>query len=142
VVVDESVLALTDYKLADPLDTFYFQRGDDVRNHHLREHVQLANADALISQIGKAQGGGGGGDRRAYRASAGRTREMAGEPLPSATPAPEAAIAIDGQLEEVAMVARASRDKKADEPIRARIDFNALAFFAASLPTDADGRAS
>src|SRR5262249_51180016 len=50
VVVDESVLALTGYKLADPLYTFYFQRGDDVRNHHLRERVQLAKPDALISQ--------------------------------------------------------------------------------------------
>src|SRR5262249_56029758 len=28
-----------------------------------------------------------------------------------------------------------------DTPIQTRIDFNALAFFAASLPTDANGRA-
>src|SRR5262249_27717895 len=60
VVVDESVLALTGYKLADPLNTFYFQRGDDVGNHHLRERVKLAKAGVLISQTGQAQGGGGG----------------------------------------------------------------------------------
>src|SRR5262249_9776006 len=61
VVVDESVLALTGYKFADPLDTFYFQRGDDVRNHHLREHVQLAKADGLISQVMQESRGAGGG---------------------------------------------------------------------------------
>jgi uncharacterized protein YfaS (alpha-2-macroglobulin family) len=32
--------------------------------------------------------------------------------------------------------------ESADTPIQTRIDFNALAFFAASLPTDANGRAS
>ncbi len=57
VVVDESVLALTGYKLADPLNTFYFQRASDVSNHHLRERVQLARTDALISQIRQGQQG-------------------------------------------------------------------------------------
>src|SRR5262245_57088584 len=79
VVVDESVLALTGYKLADPLDTFYFQRGDDVRNHHLRERVQLAKADGLISQVVRGVPGGAVGGVV--------TRQVAGLPLPP-PPAP------------------------------------------------------
>jgi uncharacterized protein YfaS (alpha-2-macroglobulin family) len=129
VVVDESVLALAGYKLADPIDTFYFQRGDDVRNHHLRERVQLARPDALISQIGQAQ-------VVAYdRAGA----VAAAPPPPSAAPEPlmrkaRASAESLGRAEE--------REQAVDESIRARIDFNALAFYAASLPTDANGRAS
>jgi hypothetical protein len=144
VVVDESVLALTGYKLADPLDTFYFQRGADVRNHHLREHVQLAKADGLISQTGQAQGGGGA-DRLA-QAPGERMRATTGAyPKPAPMAAPMAEMAVDAK--EVATLPTVGRafadgDQTADESIRARIDFNALAFFAASLPTDANGRAS
>ncbi|MGH9832733.1 MAG: alpha-2-macroglobulin family protein [Blastocatellia bacterium] len=135
VVVDESVLALTGYQLADPLYTFYFSRGDDVRNHHLRERVQLAKADALISQMGQ-QGQQG-------------RREMAlsgaamAPPAPMPTPASGAIRAKRAEAREM-MVAAQSADsaQPAEESIRARIDFNALAFFAASLPTDANGRAS
>src|SRR5262245_7644681 len=148
VVVDESVLALTGYKLADPLDTFYFQRGNDVRSHHLREMVKLANADVLISETAPASGGGG--DRQAYKAAEGRLRGIAGAypPAPSATPAPEAKKALRRSgPEDVFGAAEANapfedRQQVGEESIRARIDFNALAFFAASLPTDADGRAS
>src|SRR5262249_47297711 len=51
VVVDEAVLALSNYRLADPLHSFYSPRGDDVSNHHLREKVLLAKSDALISHL-------------------------------------------------------------------------------------------
>ena len=37
VVVDEAVLALTNYKLDDPVSTFYPERRDEVENVHLRE---------------------------------------------------------------------------------------------------------
>jgi hypothetical protein len=133
VVVDESVLALTGYKLADPLDTFYFQRGDDVRNHHLREQVQLAKADALISQMGKGVGGGVVDGDSAMATQA---------PAPSAAPEPLArkAKAEFGKADSITRTEE--REQTVDESIRARIDFNALAFFAASLPTDANGRAS
>src|SRR5262249_12897623 len=59
VVVDESVLALSGYKLADPLNTFYFQGADDVRNRHLGERVQRAKGVALISQLIRGVGGRG-----------------------------------------------------------------------------------
>ncbi|HMB29084.1 MAG TPA: alpha-2-macroglobulin family protein, partial [Blastocatellia bacterium] len=140
VVVDESVLALTGYKFADPLDTFYFQRGDDVRNHHLRERVQLAKTDALISQLGRGSAG---------KVAGGVMAMDAAPPAPSATREPEAKRkelsrsgpeAVFGVAEANAQLAE--HDQVVEESIRARIDFNALAFFAASLPTDAGGRAS
>jgi hypothetical protein len=128
-VVDESVLALSGYQLADPLNTFYFTRGDDVRNHHLRERVQLAKADALISQMGQ-QGQQG-------------RREMAlsgvamAPPPPMATPAAEARMAVKSET-----AVAADSGQTAEGQIATRINFDALAFFAASLPTDANGRAS
>jgi alpha-2-macroglobulin len=139
VVVDESVLALTGYKLADPLDTFYFQRGNDVRNHHLRERVQLAKTDALISQIGRGASGNAGGG--AYVAMAPAADAAIPPPPPSAAPKPEA-MKRSARAEAEFSDKAADREQTVDESIRARIDFNALAFFAASLPTDANGRVS
>jgi alpha-2-macroglobulin len=135
VVVDESVLALTGYKLADPLDTFYFQRGDDVRNHHLRERVQLAKADVLISQFGRGAAGAVGG---------GIAMAAAPPPAPTATPAADKnrALSAFGPEDVFRREENEQRKQAGEESIRARIDFNALAFFAASLPTDANGRAS
>lgn len=51
------------------------------------------------------------------------------QPAPMATPAAK-------------MARTAEREQTVAEPIRARIDFNALATFAPALPTDANGRAS
>ena len=45
VVVDEAVLALTGYRLPDPLDVFYARRAADVSDYRLRSHVQLAAPD-------------------------------------------------------------------------------------------------
>jgi len=145
VVVDESVLALTGYQLADPLDTFYYQRGNDVRNHHSRERVQLANTDALISQMGQRQAETRpGAVKPAARASAGRMEgDYPPPPAPAAEPMADAAVSLKksegflaGEFEDKA------KSAGEDTPIQTRIDFNALAFFAASLPTDANGRAS
>ncbi|HZB44988.1 MAG TPA: MG2 domain-containing protein, partial [Pyrinomonadaceae bacterium] len=60
VVVDESVLALTGYKLDDPLAVFYAQRGADVADYHLRKDVQLADPGQLQVVEGRAGGAGGG----------------------------------------------------------------------------------
>src|SRR2546423_6813178 len=66
VVVDESVLALSNYKLEDPVAVFYAQRGADVSDYHLRKDVQLVNPDNI--KMGGGVGGGGGGGRAAARA--------------------------------------------------------------------------
>ncbi len=121
VVVDEAVLALSNYQLADPLNSFYYQRGPDVADFHLRKKVELSDPAMLISQM--KQGGGGGVAGAALKSVA---LEMAAPAAPRA---------------RMAMAADASAGEP-DTPIRARLDFNALAFFAGSLPTDEQGRAT
>ena len=48
VVVDEAVLALTGYRLPDPMATFYAPREAGVLDHHLRASVLLARPDSRI----------------------------------------------------------------------------------------------
>src|SRR5262249_4502546 len=110
VVVDESVLALSGYSLADHLHTSYFQRGHDGRNHHLRERVQLAKADALISQL--IPGGGGRGAM---------SRDAA-TPIPMNSPAPPAlarrSVAGEQAKEANSQMAQfADRSGSADQPV-------------------------
>jgi uncharacterized protein YfaS (alpha-2-macroglobulin family) len=127
VVVDESVLALSGYKLADPLNTFYFDRGDQVRNHHLRERVQLAKPGDLTSES----------DRKTVKFSSNEgvdqlARSTMLAPRPMATPAMS--------VRDIGGIAEKPESDHA--PIQTRMDFNALAVFAASVQTDANGRAT
>ena len=110
-VVDEAVLALTGYRLPDPISAFYSQRGGGVRDHHLRSHMLLASPDLLLEEFE---------DTGAQFLSA----------APAGTPTPVPAMAPPG----------AAKAAQAD-PIRVRVDFNALAVFAAAVPTDAEGGA-
>jgi uncharacterized protein YfaS (alpha-2-macroglobulin family) len=127
VVVDEAVLALTGYRIGDPISTFYTQRSGDASDHHSRESVLLAAPEdlAALLQRGSSSGGGMG------RSDASVARMV----MPAAPPkfAPEY-----GRNAFALQV-------KADAPeaqIRMRENFNALATFAPAVPTDADGRAS
>ena len=121
VVVDEAVLALTGYERPDPLAIFYARRDEGVSDYRLRRDVLLASPEDLARRMVGGAGGGG-------------LTEMAmvaAEPqgMPAAAPATRA------------LAKMAADEAKAPEPIRARTDFTALALFAATVPTDADGRA-
>ncbi|MCM3869438.1 MAG: Ig-like domain-containing protein, partial [Pyrinomonadaceae bacterium] len=142
VVVDESVLALTDYKLDDPISVFYPQRSAEVSDYHSRANVLLNNRDKtsdereqFITMYWRAreagEGGGMGpgrggllGVRGLYRSVSEMPPLRRGmitivtRPSPSGTPPPEG-----------------------ETPIRLRENFNALAAFAPSVRTDANGRA-
>jgi alpha-2-macroglobulin len=118
VVVDEAVLALTNYKLKDPLETFYLKRDEGVSNYHAREDVLLAKPEDVKKKA---------------------------HPVPSATPAKPVSVSVVGGLfygRAMGYGGGAAGGTGMSEPIRARIDFDPLATFAASLPTDADGVAS
>ncbi len=131
VVVDEAVLALSNYQLADPLNTFYSQRGADVNNYHLRQNVVLTKPTDLISQANQQ-----GQQSVSFKASG---NIAPGKPVPMAAMAGESKQKMDA----VDMVTRtADREQQVAQPIRTRIDFNALATFAPALPTDTNGRAS
>lgn len=56
VAVDESVLALTNYKISNPLDSFYPEISKGVGDYHSRENVLLANPEDL--QVGFGRGNG------------------------------------------------------------------------------------
>ncbi len=121
VVVDEAVLALTGYRLPDPLDVFYARRDAGVSDHRLRSHVQLGAPDPAQPDLRMAA-------QDSLQAGAVERRALMESALPAAAaPAP--------------MARKAVADEPA-APIRARSDFAALALFAARVPLDPDGRAS
>jgi uncharacterized protein YfaS (alpha-2-macroglobulin family) len=134
VVVDESVLALTGYKLADPLSAFYPAREEATDDYHLREHVELASADALARARydgGGGPGGGGGGSSGSVNYSR----------APSVRAAMELSVSAPYVTTEMLNAGTDVSDGAAGPPLILRRNFNALAVFAASLPTDAGGRA-
>jgi len=129
VVADEAVLALTGYDVADPLETFYANRGPEMDDFHLREFVQLASSIDLSDEASRPRGG-------LRTKSTGLDMEDAmGLPPPSpsmmmmAEAMPEAANFGGGGGAEPGPA------------IRMRTDFNPLALFKAALPTDQNGRA-
>ena len=114
IVVDEAVLALTGYQLADPLAVFYTRRDGGVSDYHLREQILLVDPAKLAQQ------------------------QTSGQAMYAmAAPAPTMAPKADGRgggAEEAAGQTGAA--------IRLRTNLDPLATFAPELPTDADGRAA
>jgi uncharacterized protein YfaS (alpha-2-macroglobulin family) len=115
VVVDEAILSLGGYKLADPMDLFYQLREAGVRAYHLRPTLRLDNgADAAMDK---------GLELAVMADAAPMMRSMAPPPPP---PAPMA-VPQDGGGESGAIAIRS--------------DFNPLAAFVPSLRTDVNGKA-
>lgn len=137
VVVDESVLALTDHKLEDPLAVFYTLRNPDTTDFHLRKDLLLtpspAEKEQFIQAFWRAEGAGGSGGGLAASGSYSILGRIA-------FPTPPPNMPTAGAF---AIVTR-SGDSVSPEPkpIRLRENFNALAVFAPSVPTDANGRAT
>ncbi|HJU54031.1 MAG TPA: alpha-2-macroglobulin family protein, partial [Pyrinomonadaceae bacterium] len=135
VVVDEAVLALADYKLSDPLDQFYPLREENVEDRHLRQQLKLASPEEVA-------------DAALVVGERGRqtmhTRIME---LPR-TDSPFERLTLLAGLSTVEVTASAAAVEvvtkpwaEEESPIKLRKNFNALAVFAASVPTDASGRA-
>jgi uncharacterized protein YfaS (alpha-2-macroglobulin family) len=122
VVVDEAILALTGYRIPDPLGVFYRHRGPDVEEAHLRASVVLAQPDTgeLANKAAEVQ------------RTLGMSRHAAGAAPPMPMPAP--AMAPGAKY-------RGKDGGEAAPPIRTRTDFRPLALFAASVTTDEHGRA-
>jgi uncharacterized protein YfaS (alpha-2-macroglobulin family) len=127
IVVDESVLALANYELRDPLSVFYEDRDGGVGDFHLRERLKLASAQEV--------------ENRSY--STNITQESISElPINGRqfsqlyTIAPGTVNTSDGAYGNISFHGRNS-----ELQVSLRSNFNALAIFAASVPTDARGRA-
>ncbi len=121
VVVDEAILALTGYQLADPVAAFYQTRGADVSSQYGRASIVLASPEALAAE-GAAQA------RGALEVAA--TMVVEEVMLEAEAPAPA----------EPAMGEGADTGAEG-QPIRVRADFNPLATFAPEVRTDANGQA-
>jgi len=121
VVVDEAILALTDYRLADPVAAFYQTRAADVGSTHGRASIVLASPEALAAEDRAL-----GVDEEVIVEEVELEGEwMAATEAPASAPAPEEAA-----------------DKGPEgQPIRVRVDFDPLATFAPEVRTDGDGRA-
>lgn len=156
VAVDEAVLALTGYRLPDPLDAFYAARGSGVADHHLRQHLALARPEAAVAgpmgglgASGYGRGGGGFGAAAEGAATMSKDAEYSREmravadapappPAASATQAARKKNTAAEPMEEM----DASPDVAANGPaIQVRSNFSALALWAPSVTTDGSGQA-
>jgi len=130
VVVDEAVLALTNYQLADPIGIFYSQRGGDVSSYYGRNSIILANPADLANQVANVAEQGMMFSARSADMAAGAAAPMAAAPM-----ATEAAA-------EMAMAPGADAEAAQGAAITIRSNFNPLALFAPSVRTDAEGKAT
>ncbi|MFL6278036.1 MAG: alpha-2-macroglobulin family protein [Blastocatellia bacterium] len=130
VVVDEAILGLTGYRIGDPLSTFYAQRGTDTSDYELRREVLLGNPDDLIAQVKNLPINGRALDQMQAIGGLAQSKNA----MPAAAPMAMRAAKAEGFAHTF--------QAKEQEPIRTRENFDALATFAAAVPTDSDGRAS
>jgi len=135
VVVDEAILSLTGYRIDDPLNTFYSERSGDATDYHLRANVLLGNPEDVAKLMQQGEGGAGGG-----RGVAGLAMQAGAMAPPS--PTPSAKRKAGRADSDNIMLDSVEKEEAGNEAIRLRENFNALAVFAPSVPTDANGRAS
>ncbi len=140
VVVDESVLALSGYRIGSPLDLFYSQRGAGVTDYHSRKDILLGNEKDIKPQNAQNQaefGLVGGADMNTVSSN-----KSASMPKPMASPVMRAmknkAISDDKDEEK----REEDSPTNPDTPINLRSNFNALAIFAPSVKTDSNGKAT
>ncbi len=116
VVVDEAILALSNYQLADPVEVFYAHRPADVMSAYGRASIVLVDPQALVGDM--------------------RNLVQMGEVV-------EEEVAMEAPAAMPTMTASADMAKAGavTEPIRMRADFNPLATFAPQVRTDANGEA-
>ena len=126
VAVDESVLALTNYKITNPLDDFYTEFEDETKDYYSRENVLLARPDdgAVGFGFGNGSGSGNGMGNGGGGGGGGRTIYDDSEILK-----------IDDESPKI------PETESNDSLIKIRKNFDALAIFAPSVKTDANGKA-
>ena len=128
VVVDDAVLALTNYQLADPIRTFYFTRSGDLSSTYGRSSIILVNpltlAGNMRDEVMANQGLGGGVDTEG---------EVMEEAMIAEAPAMEMDMAKESFADE-----STSGEEGA---IMVRSNFDPLALFSPDVRTDANGKA-
>ncbi len=134
VVADEAILALSDYKLADPLALFYAARSEDVRTLSLRTDVLLADPSKLSAPGGLRSGRAATIQADDVMIQGAYGGAPGAPPLPMSAPAPMASAAAPP-----ALAAREEASPQPTTPISVRQDFNPIAAFVPRVVTDARG---
>lgn len=119
IVVDEAVLALTNYQLSDPLAVFYSERSAGYGSYYSRSSIVLANPEDLLQEAD----------------------EM---PLPTLTAEKGMALEEAEEMLESPAADAGGRGGGGGSPadaITIRRDFNPLATFAPQVQTDREGKA-
>jgi uncharacterized protein YfaS (alpha-2-macroglobulin family) len=128
VVVDEAVLALSSYTLADPINIFYYTRSSDVSSLYGRSSIILVDPLSLSGEMRQevmaTQAVGMGGGNEVVE------EEVAMEEAPA--PMMESDMAKDAMGEDSSAESGA---------IALRTNFDPLALFSPDTRTDAEGRA-
>jgi alpha-2-macroglobulin len=119
VVVDEAVLSLTGYELADPLDVFYTDVWSNLMSTYVRRSIVLARADLVEGEIG-----------------AGR---LATPTAPDGGGVDDASDAAEEPASEAAADSDLAASPDSGAAIELRTNFDALAVYAPSETTGADG---
>ena len=143
VVVDEAILALTGYQLADPVAAFYQQRYADTSSSHSREQIVLQDAESLVQATEMALGGS-----QARSKSTANASELGA--MPTALSFDAASVEYGRRYGHGPHAAAMAMEESAvaDDgggsapAITVRSDFNPLATFAPDVRTDENGQAS
>ena len=131
IVVDESILALTNYQLGDPINAFYSHRTSGLDSVYGRESIVLMNPLTLMEQ-----GRGGGTEILA-------TQSVDASKMNIGDAGMDEAMALSAEAPMQEMEAEGlGGGGAAEPPIAIRSDFNPLAVFEAEVRTDETGRAS
>ena len=133
VVVDEAILALTNYQLVNPLNIFYTQQWSWLESRYGRNSIILVNPQGLEDGTS-----GAGQAIEVPRVVTEGMVEEEGEAMEEA--------AFDSATAPVANLAfgdgdEADRNDSATTPIQLRTNFDPLAVFAPTAQTDANGQA-
>ncbi|HKJ26068.1 MAG TPA: alpha-2-macroglobulin family protein, partial [Anaerolineales bacterium] len=133
VVVDEAVLALTNYQLTDPISTFYYTRPSNLTSVYSRGSIVLVDPSVLAQDTSSRApmptglpAAGGGGDDAAFAADGAVMEEME-----------MAAEEPTADMDKSAL----GTNEDAGSAIAVRTDFNPLAIFSPAVRTDANGTA-
>ncbi len=133
-VVDEAVLALSGYKLADPIETFYQDRAMLVNTYRNRGYVLLSDPDALDTSSQGAPGEVGVMEESMDNMAVGSAGGGRGGIAPPAS-------APMMMKRSAAMESAADDGGGGGGAIALRENFDALAAFEPSLRTDKEGNA-
>ncbi|HEX8367883.1 MAG TPA: alpha-2-macroglobulin family protein [Pyrinomonadaceae bacterium] len=141
VVVDESVLALSNYRIGNPLDIFYTPRGSGVTDYHLRKDILLGNAKDIKPQESEQKNEmAGSGAETVAPMKRSKAMNTAGAVLPAPMVSMQAPKDAQGFTDKNKQ--RDGEKPENDTPINVRENFNALAIFAPSVKTDSGGKAT